>query len=185
MATRPLPDISGFRFIPDWITVHSACILIATLVSGCAYYSFTGASIPSRLDTIAIPLVRDNSSNPLSALDQNLTDLLVERFARQTRLSFASTESDADAVLEATIESYTNRPTSVTGEERATLNRVTLAVSVRYYDQVEDKVLMQDTFSSSEEYDPVTEGLEGQRRAALVALENIADDAFTQATSNW
>ena len=171
--------------MPGQTTVYSACLLIAVLVSGCAYYSFTGASIPSRLNTIAIPLAEDNSSSPLSALDQNLTDLLVERFARQTRLSFTSTESDADAVLEATIERYTNQPTSVTGEERATLNRVTFTVQFRYYDQVEEQVLMQDTFSSSEEYDPATEGLEGQRRAALAALENVADDAFTQATSNW
>lgn len=163
----------------------AALAFLSVLLTGCAYYSFSGASIPSHLQSIAIPQVSDNSASPLTTLDDGLTDLLVERFVRQSRLSFASAETDADAVLNAQIEGYRNEPTSVTGQERATLNRVTITVSVRYYDRVNEEVLMSSSFSGSEEYDPVAEGLDGERRAAASALEDIADDVFTQATSNW
>jgi len=163
-----------------WLSVLTLIALPA-----CGYYSFTGATIPSNLDTIAIPLVQDNSLSPLTALDEEMTQRLIDRFVQQTRLSLETSEAEADAVLTATLDRYTNVPTSVTGEERAQRNRVTITVSVRYVDQVEDEELLQRTFSSFEDYDPVVDGLDGERVAALAALENIADDIFTAATSNW
>ena len=158
---------------------------LLALLPACGYYSFTGATIPANLDTIAIPLVQDNSLSPLTALDEEMTRRLIDRFVQQTRLSLETNEEEADAVLTATLDRYANVPTSVTGEERAQRNRVTITVSVRYYDRTEDEELLQRTFSSFEDYDPVVDGLDGERVAALAALENIADDIFTAATSNW
>lgn len=158
-------------------------ILLA--VPGCWYYSFTGATIPANLNTIAIPLAEDNSLSPLTSLDQELTDMLVDRFVRQTRLSLETNEEDADAVLTATIDRYVNEPTAVTGAEVATRNRVTITVSVRYVDRVEDQELLQRTFSGFEDYDPAEGGLIIEEEAALAALNTIADDIFTAATSNW
>lgn len=153
--------------------------------SGCAYYSFSGATIPSRLDTVAIPLAIDNTISPVNTLDQDLTSLLTDRFVGQTRLRLQNNEQQADAVLQARIQSYENAPTSVSGDETAARNRVTIRVAVTYTDQVEDQELLEQTFSSFGEYDPATGGLDAERAAAQTALENIADDIFTAATSNW
>lgn len=160
-------------------------LLSVAFLSGCAYYSFTGATIPAHLNTIAIPLAEDASASPIIALDETLTELLIERFVRQTRLALETSEADADAVLEVRIDRYVNEPTAVSGDERAARNRVTLRVTARYYDRVEDNVLVDRTFTSFEQYDPVAAGLEGEAQAARAALENIADDLFTAATSNW
>ena len=92
---------------------------------------------------------------------------------------------EADVVLTARIDRYTNAPTSVSGQERAEFNRVTLTVWVRYYNRVEDKEMFQRTFNSFDDYDPIQGGLEQEEEAARNALENIADDIFTAATSNW
>ena len=154
------------------------------LLSGCAYYSFSGASIPPHLTTIAIPLAEDNSVSPLTILDETLTELLVDRFVRQTRLTLVEDEAEADLLLTARIDRYTNAPTSVTGQERAQFNRVSLSVSVRYYNRVDDETL-ERSFSNFDDYDPLAGGLEAEEAAALSALENIADDLFTAATSNW
>ncbi len=162
-----------------------ALLLALAALPGCAYYSFTGATIPPQLNTIAIPLVEDQSVSPVLGLDEALTDLLVDRFVGQTRLRLEPEESEADALLSVRIDRYLNQPTAVSGEERAQLNRVTLTVTVRYLDQVENEEILQRTFSGFEEYDPVAEGLDGEQTAALAALENIADDVFTAATSNW
>ncbi len=153
--------------------------------TGCAYYSFTGATVPAHLNTVAIPLAEDNSLSPLTTLDDELTDLLITRFVQQTRLSLEQNEDDADAVLTVRIDRYANAPTSVSGQERAELNRITLSVSVRYYDRVEDKELLQRSFSSFADYNPLEGGLELEEETARAALENIADDIFTAATSNW
>lgn len=166
-------------------TLAGALLLLLAVVPGCGYYSFTGASIPPHLKTVAIPLVEDNSLSPLTTLGETLTELLISRFVRQTSLSLETNEEDANAVLTATITRYANAPTSVTGEERAELNRVSVTVSVRYYDNVEDKEILQRTFQSFEDYNPLEGGLDAEEEAARSALANIADDIFTAATSNW
>ena len=62
---------------------------------------------------------------------------------------------------------------------------MTLTVSVRYYNRVEDEEVFQRNFNSFDDYDPIQGGLEQEEEAARNALENIAEDIFTAATSNW
>ena len=164
-------------------TVLLACLSLFPL--SCGYYSFTGATIPANLNTVAIPVVEDNSLSPLTSLDEALTELLITRFVRQTRLTLQTNEDEADVVLTAQINRYTNAPTSVSGQERAEFNRVTLSVSVRYFNRVDDVEVFQRSFNSFDDYDPTGGSLEEEEQAALNALENIADDIFTAATSNW
>lgn len=159
-------------------------VLVVLMLPGCGYYSFSGASIPAHLTTIAIPLAEDNSLSPLTVLDEALTDLLVDRFVRQTRLVLTTDENEADILLTSRISRYTNAPTAVSGQERAQFNRITVTVSARYYNRVDDDAL-ERTFSNFDDYDPLEGGLEAEETAALAALESIADDLFTAATSNW
>ncbi len=167
----------------------SRALLLSSLLplllsqTGCWYYSFTGASIPEHLETVAVPLVEDRSLGGVIGIDRQLTDLLIERFAGQTRLVLEPDEADADAVLTAVIESYRNEPTAVTGDEVAALNRVTIAVRVVYRDRVEDEERLSRTFSASEDY-AATE-IEQEATAAEEVLRQIADDVFTAATSDW
>jgi hypothetical protein len=164
--------------------IVNICLLLALLAgTGCSYYSFTGATIPEHLGTIAIPLVEDNTISTVSSLDSELTSLMIDRFVRQTRLSLETNESTADALLSVVISRYDNTPTSVSGNELATRNRVSITIMVRYQDQVQNKELLNRTFSAFEEYDPFNPSQE--ETAAFAALEKIADDVFTAATSNW
>jgi len=173
----------------DRLRIHRLALLLAIALglaaSGCAYYSFSGATIPSQLNTVSIPLAVDNTISPINSLDQDLTDLLTDRFVGQTRLRLQTSEQQADAVLNTRIQSYQNEPVSVSGDERASRNRVTIRVAVTYVDQVDDQNMLDQTFSSFGEYDPAQGGLDGERTAAQEALENIAEDVFTAATSNW
>lgn len=161
------------------LTLTTICL---TPVS-CWYYSFSGATIPSHLSSVAIPLAEDRSISTVSGLDEQLTQLLVERFVGQTRLTLETSQAEADAVLNTIIQNYQNQPTSVGGDERATRNRVTISVNVRYVDVERGEDMLSRTFSGFEEYDPLDPSLEEE--AALAALEKVADDIFTAATSNW
>ncbi|MDE2995759.1 MAG: LptE family protein [Bacteroidota bacterium] len=163
--------------------VFSAVLLAIVSFSGCAYYSFTGATIPEHLSTVAIPLVDDNTVSTVTGLDDEMTRLLVDRFVRQTRLNLETNEASADALLRVVINRYTNQPTSVSGQEQATRNRVTIAAQVTYVDQVNDVDLVGRTFSAFEEYAPLDPAQE--ETAAFDALEKLAAAVFTAATSNW
>ena len=161
-----------------------AVFVLLLCTSGCAYYSFSGASIQPHLTTIAIPLTEDRSLSPLTLLDETLTEMLVDRFVRQTRLTLVEDEDEADLVLTTQITQYNNAPTSVSSQERAQFNRITLSITAQYHNRVDDDIL-ERTLSSFDDYDPLEGGLEAEESAALSALSNIADDLFTAATSNW
>ncbi len=168
------------RFVDTRIAAACTAIL---LLSGCAYYSFTGATIPQHIQTVAIPLVDDVTSNPITDLGGLLTQRLVDRFVGQTRLQLASNEAEADALLTSEIRQYTVQPSAVGGQDRATLNRLTVSVTATYVDQAQDDEIFQRSFSSSVEYDPTD--LASEEEAVNEILDNIADDIFTAATSTW
>ena len=171
--------------LTHWALRGGWALLLALAIGGCAFYSFSGANIPSHLETIAIPIAEDNTSGPLPNLGRDLTGLLTDEFVGRTSLSLNNDETNADAVLEVRLTRYTNRPTGVSGDERATSNRVQIQVQVRYYDQVRDSTMMDESFSGGAEYDPNQAGLSGEEQAAQIALERVTEDIFTSATSDW
>ena len=159
-----------------------ALVLLAALAGGC--YTFSGASIPAHLATVAVPPVESRATGAPADLDQQLTEALVERFADRTRLALQPDEGAADAVVRATVESYAVAPAAVTGDATAALNRVTLRVRVVVEDRVEEGELLSRTFSATADYAPA-EGLSGEADAVTRALTQVAQDAFTAATSDW
>lgn len=186
MRTNDRPSTpTDVRFGPRRGLAWGFALVLAVTFSGCAFYSFTGASIPTHLETVAIPLAEDNTSSPVPTLGRELTDLLTDQFVGRTRLSLNNNESNADAVLTTRIVRYTNQPTGVSGDERATTNSVEVQVQARYYDQVNDSTMVEQSFTGSAEYDPNQAGLDGAEQATRLAVERAAEDIFTTATSSW
>lgn len=159
--------------------------MAALALAACSRYSFSGASLPGDLQTLYFAPTDVASASPVPTLGDDLTRLLTERFIRQTRLQLAD-EATADARLDARLDTYRADPTAVTGDDRATRTRVTVGARIvlRYRDESRPP-LLDRTFSAFADYDPVSEGPEGEAEAARVALRALADDAFTAATSTW
>ncbi|MFO8232776.1 MAG: LptE family protein [Longimonas sp.] len=170
---------------PKSVWLRLLVLLLCLSMSGCGAYSFSGATIPSEIETISIPLVDDRSTNPFPALGNDLTDLLVDRFVDQTRLSLTTDDANADARLNVVVQRYSNEPTTVGADERATANRVTIEVQVEYLDQVNDEEFMSRSFTGSSDYSPDDDDVQGSEEAAQRALTDLADDIFSQATSDW
>jgi outer membrane lipopolysaccharide assembly protein LptE/RlpB len=189
MLSSSRPRVSG---TPRHSGLESSAVLWVLLLviggsslSGCAFYSFTGANIPSHLETIAIPIAEDNTSSPITNLGRTLTGILTDRFVGRTSFSLNNNETNADAVLQTRITRYSNQPTGVSGDEQATANEVRIQVQVRYYDQVRDSTMVDQSFTGSATYNPAEAGLAGEEEAAQVALERVGEDIFTTATSDW
>lgn len=159
-------------------------VAAVALLAGCGVYSFSGASIPDHLQTVAVPIAEDQAGGTPPGAEGLLTDALVRLFGDRSRLSLVADEGEADAVVRATIERYAVAPAAVTGDDRAAVNRVTLAVRVVVRDRVEDRDLLDRAFTATEDYEP-GEGLQGEADATASALEQVARDAFTAATSDW
>lgn len=168
-----------------WIKKSFLLLALAFSVQGCLRYSFTGTSIPQGVDTIYIPFFADQSNSGLGDLTNRLNDALIDRFVNQSRLQLANNESDADAILEGVIISYSNQPFSIGGDEQADQNEVNISVraSFLYTDQVEEE--WNKTFNGKFTYDPTQNPIEGENEAASRALQQIANNMFNDAVSNW
>ena len=158
-------------------------ISLVILFAGC--YSFTGASIPSHIHTIGIPLVQDNSGFGQSGVRQNLTDMLVQKFTSEGSLRVAN-RSNSDALLETSINSggVSDDPVSVKVGEQVTVKRLTLRVHAIYRDQKKQKDFWERDFTQTADY-PLSQSLAGQTKALHDAEDKVSGDILIAVISNW
>ncbi len=173
-----------------WRQIRDRFIVVLLLsvgltFSGCFSYSFTGTSIPEGVNSIYIPFFADQSTSGIGDLSDQLNQVLIERFVNQTKLQLANNRSNADAVLEGQITSYRNQPFSVTSEEEASRNEVSISVRATYQYTSEDQPEWSQQFSGSATYDPNEDPIEGEENAASEALEQVVNNMFNDAVSDW
>ncbi len=162
-------------------------ILLVTYLfnASCFRYSFTGTTIPEGVNTIFIPFFPDQSNSGIGDLSDQLNDALIDRFVNQSRLQLANNEQDADAVIDGRIQSYSNRPFSTTGQEQTDQNQVQISVSATFKYKTDDSPLWNKSFNGTFTYDPTEDPVNGENEAALEALEEIANQMFSDAISSW
>jgi len=179
------------RYIENLTSMTSSKQLIFSLLifscclSGCLTYSFTGTSIPSDVNTLFIPFMADRSNSGIGDLSERLNQALVQRFINQSRLSLANNQDSADSFLEGTIQSYQNRPFSVGGDEQANLNEVRITVRATFQFAKDEKPLYTKTFTGTSTYDVRDNPLDAEVEAAEEAMQQIANNMFNDAVSNW
>ena len=165
------------------LTGFIAALFLA--VTGCVRYSFTGTSIPADVRTIYIPFFPDQSQSGLGDLSDRLNQALVQRFINQSRLSLENDQETADAFIEGAIQNYITRPYSVSGNEQANLNEVQITVRAMFQYADDEKPLWNKNFSGNATYDVLENPIDGEIQAARQALEQIANNMFNDAVSNW
>lgn len=158
--------------------------LLSTLVwcAGCPY-SFTGASVPKHLKTIAIPLVDDQSGFGEAGLREQFTTELTNLFISDNSLE-VSDRTTADSILEGVITSVSDAPSVVAQGEAVTKRRITMTVQYTFEDKVLRKKVWEKTFSQWGDYD--SGGGLSQRNAGLTeAIKKISEDVLLETVSGW
>lgn len=150
---------------------------------GCGAYSFTGASVPEHLKTIAIPIAEDKSPAAIPGLRESLTDILIQKFISDNSLQVTE-RSTANATLECVITSVVDAPAIVSAGEEITSRRVTMNVKVIYKDLVQRKTIFEKDFKNYGDYPP---GQETNKRQEAIdnALDKLAEDILLAVVSGW
>ena len=161
-------------------------LLIAAMMvnfTACCTYSFTGASVPDHLETIAVPIAEDRSGAGLPGLRELLTQQLIQEFIDDN--SFQVTAgTKANAIVECTIVSVTDVPSIVGAGENIEQRRLTVNVQVVYKDLVKKVNVFDKSFSNYGDYVPGT--TENERiRASEVAVNKISEDIVLAVISGW
>ena len=169
------------------VKIKLVFIIFAIAFSSCRY-SFTGASVPPHLKTIAITLFDDQSGYGRATLREELTKKLIEKFIKDNTLKVAD-RNTANSILEGVIVSVQDNPVVVGTGERVKKSRITITVKVSYYDMVKRTKLWERTFSNWGEYE-----LEGDTQANLqfriqtaiqTAIDKLSEDILLATVSNW
>ena len=106
--------------------------------TSCGVYSFSGASVPSHLKSISIPIAEDRSGSGEPGLRELLTNQLIQKFIDDNSLQ-VSERGKANANLECTITGFADIPNIVAAGENITSRRLTINVKVIYNDNVNKK----------------------------------------------
>ena len=156
--------------------------LVAVSLQGC--YSFTGASIPPHLKTMAIPVFDDRSGAGIAQFRSALTRGVIDKIESQSSLRFTPSMASADALLEGTIVSFADAPSQLSSKtERAMTNRITLVVQVTMTDRVKKKRIFLQSFVGFADY--YAGNYVAEQEAIRFALHQIIDDIFYRIVSGW
>jgi len=167
--------------------IHLILVLLFTTgsllnFSRCSY-SFTGASVPQHLKTIAIPVAEDRSPAAIPGMRELLTDDLIQKFIDDNSLQVAE-GSTADAILECVITNVTDAPSIVSAGEQITSRRLTITVKVVYKDLVKKINIFDQNFTNYGDYVPG--GSINDREPAIEqAIDYITEDILLAVVSGW
>ena len=149
---------------------------------GCPY-SFSGASVPPHISTVAIPYTEDKSGSGESELRETFSQKLTQKFIDDNNLKIAD-KNNANALLETAITSVTDAPAVVASGETVTTRRVTMVVQVSYKDLVKKKTFYEKQFNNYGDYS-VADGKTGRDAAIASAIDKITDDILLETVSGW
>jgi hypothetical protein len=154
------------------------------VISGCAFkLSFRDGAIDASIETVSIANFPNNAQLVTPILSSAFTDALQDKFARETRLALIP--EDGDMNFEGAIVGYTSNPMSISGGEYAQTNRLTISVRVRFTNKKQPEYDFDRTFSAYSDYssDQLLQSVEGSLIPDIV--DQLVEDIFTAATSNW
>lgn len=156
-------------------------------LAGCGYkvnYSLSGASIPPEAQTFSVAYFPNNAAMVSPILSSTLTDALVDKFSRQTRLQQVT--EGGDFAFEGEITNYTSQTSSVSSDDYALQNRLTITVRVRFTNAInEAESFSNKTFSAFADYDSTRLLTEVEGELIPEIVDQIVTDIFQASAGNW
>lgn len=167
--------------------IFPALIVFALLQSGCIFmkggYSLSGASIPEAAKTFSVAYFPNNAPMVSPTLSTMLTEALKDKFSRQTKLQLV--EEGGDFAFEGEITGYASTTASVSSDDYALLNRLTITVRVKFTNAVDPNASFTQTFSQFTEYDSQQLLTDIQSSLDEEIVNQLVTDIFMASASNW
>lgn len=168
------------------IKKHLSVLLLAlssVFLIKCGVYSFSGGDVGDA-KTIQVDFFPNQAPLVEPGLSTRFTQDLQDLFLRQTNLTLVSTGGDLR--FEGEITGYRVNPMSATSQQTAAQNRLTITISVRYYNALKEEDNFDKSFSFYYDF-PADSQLIGsvQEAAWDEILERITQDIFNASVGKW
>lgn len=151
---------------------------------GCTVrYSMSGASVSPDVKTVTVKTFPNNATLIQPSLSQVLTEKLKDRILTGTALSFAV--RDGDLLFDGAIMDYHTTPVAIGADERASLNRLTVIISVKFVNSKDEKQNFETTFSRYADYDSKLMLSAVERTLMEQICDQLVEDIFNKSLTNW
>lgn len=161
-------------------------LLVVTVLISCRVsYGFRTASIDyTKIKTMNISDFQNQASRVYPPLAQVFNEHLKDVFIRNTRLTFV-TNQPADLELEGEITRYDLTPLAVKEDGYAAQTRLTMAVRIRFVNNVQPSQDREETFTTYKDFN--SDILLDQIQDELIEdmKKDLADQIFNATLSNW
>ena len=182
-------------------------IIIILLFQGCYFYSIRG-SLPAHINSISLASVTNESAefSVAEILNEELNELMLSENVLDIVLP-----EQADSRLEVVISSVTDKPYTVTlssdlGMEEVEEWKLTIKITITWYDLKRDEILFEKKMSSWGSYTPgvdiSTDGIDNDgdnlidsedsdeigspRESALnISVRRLTEDIVNEITNTW
>ena len=158
-------------------------LVLACAAALCGCYSFTGASVPAHLRTIAIPVVDDQSNFGEPGLRELFTQELIKRFIADNSLQVAD-RGVADCMLEGSMVSVADAPQVIQPGEQVSRRRMTISVRFTFQDLRLKRRVWERSFSNWGDYESGG-GLSKRQDGLKEAVTKLTDDILLETVSGW
>jgi len=162
-------------------------LAISASLTNCGVYNFTGGD-PGTAQTFQVNYFQNYASqSPGSTfdpgLDREFTLALQDLILNQTSLDLVT--ADGDLLYEGEIVEYRVSPMTATAEQRAAQNRLTIGVTVRFFNRTKEDVDFERRFSFFFDYDANSQLSSVRDEAHQVIFERIHQDIFNASLADW
>ena len=164
--------------------ILAAAAVLAAGTTSCGIYSFSGTSIQPDVHTITINYFEYRALQVNPTLSNDLTEALRTRFRQMTSLE--QVDMDGDLEITGEVTGYNVAPSSVTADEIAAQNRLTVTVRVSFMNRKypEDDFDGQN-FSGYADYDS-SQSLDAvQSTLCAEIIDKIVEDIFNATVAQW
>ena len=159
-------------------------IAAAVCLSSCGIYSFSGTSIQPDVQTITINFIEYKAQRVNPSLSNDLTEALKERFRKMTRLE--QVEMDGDMEITGSIIGYDVAASSVTANEIAASNRLTVTVSLSFQDRkYPEEDFENKSFSAYSEYNSENSLDAVESSLCQEIVDKLVEDIFNACVAQW
>ncbi len=146
-------------------------------------YTLSGISIGDDVNTYYVEQLRNNADNAPPILPQTLTENLKEKIRTESRLVFSDTEPDIEfrgSLVDFRVTAEAPQPGEVTA-----INRLTIIVAIDYINNKTPEKNWKSNFSFFYDYSSTTDLSSIQETAIRSITNQLMEDIFNKAFTDW
>ncbi|WP_075601875.1 LptE family protein [Saccharicrinis aurantiacus] len=159
-------------------------IFLFCIVASCSIkLTMNGASVPEGLKTFSVQYIENRAPLINPTLSQETTEALKDRVTNESRLILI--ERDADIDFSGEITAYSVRPMAIQADAISAETRLSMTVKIRYRNFKNPQDNWESSFTAYQDFSSEKNITEIESELTGLMLEQITEDIFNKAFSDW